>query len=139
MEMRKKMKKTLVMITFVLFLSISVFSLSCLAQTLSGQDFVRLGKMTTLTGTLVQEGEEWMLKVGDTIYEIHLGPSEYMKQKGLVLKSGEEAKVRGFVYETNVAVVSIETSGKSIILRDEKGSPAWGGTEYTKGKDSGKK
>ncbi len=139
MEKRSKMEKMLVMVISILFVSIFVLSFSCLAQTLSGQDFVRLGKMTTLNGTLVQEGEEWTLKVGDTIYEIHLRPSEYMQQKGFVLKSGEKAGVTGFVYEKNVAAASIEAGGKSIVLRDEKGNPTWGGTEYTKGKGSGKK
>jgi hypothetical protein len=97
------------------------------ASTLKGRDFVRLGNLSTLTGTLVQKGDEWGLKVGDTVYDIHLGPSEYRSTRGFHLKDGGNATIRGFVYKKDLTIVSIETGGKSITLRDETGRPAWAG------------
>jgi len=96
-------------------------------STLKGRDFVRLGNLSTLTGTLVQKGDEWGLKVGDTVYDIHLGPSEYRSIRGFHLKDGDKATIRGFVYKKDLTIVSIETGGKSITLRDETGRPAWAG------------
>ena len=101
------------------------------AATLKGRDLVRLGKIATVTGTLFQHGDEWGLKVGDTLYEIHLGPAEYRAQKGFTLKEGDQATIKGFVYNTDVAVTTIETGGKSIVLRDETGRPAWARTTFS--------
>ncbi len=105
--------------------------------TLKGRDIARFGQSTTLKGILMQIGEEWGLKVGDTVYAIHLGPREYRTSKGFFLKEGQEATAKGFVYKTNVAVTRIETGGKSIMLRDETGRPAWAGTNFGKGNRSG--
>jgi hypothetical protein len=105
--------------------------------TLKGRDIARLGQSTTLKGILMQIGEEWGLKVGDTVYAIHLGPREYRTSKRFFLKEGQRATVKGFAYKTNVAVTRIETGGKSIMLRDETGRPAWAGTNFGKGNRSG--
>ena len=103
------------------------------SENLKGRDFVRLGKIGTLTGTLVQKGDEWELKVGDTLYEIHMGPSDYRNTQGLVLKDGTKAVVTGFIYGTDLSVTTIETGGKSVTLRDETGRPAWAGTSFGRG------
>ena len=97
------------------------------SSTLKGRDYARLGKMDTLTGTLVQQDNEWGLQVGDRVYDIHLGPIEYRADKEFTLTNGENATISGFVYQTHVSVTSIETGGKSIILRDETGRPSWAG------------
>jgi len=99
---------------------------------LKGRDIVRLGKMDTLSGTLKQKGDEWEIEVGDTIYEIHMGPAGYGTSKGLLLKDGESAHVTGLVFGTDVAVSTIETGGKSVTLRDETGRPAWAGTGFSR-------
>jgi len=102
-------------------------------QNLKGRDFVRLGKMTMapLSGTLLQKGDEWGLKVGDTEYDIHMGPIGYMASKGLSLKDGAEATITGFISSTDVSVATIETGGSSIVLRDETGRPAWAGSIFS--------
>lgn len=127
-------------ITSVIILSAFLVALLlpqiALADTLRGRDFVRLGEINTLHGTLVQEGTEWTLRVSDKIYAIHLGPSEYRESNGYVLTDGAEATVKGFVYEQDVTVTTIETGGKVMTLRDETGRPAWAGTQF--GKGSGK-
>ena len=102
-------------------------------QNLKGRDFVRLGKMpmAPLSGTLVQKGDEWGLKVGNTEYDIHMGPIGYRASKGFSLKDGAEAKITGFLYETDVSVTTMETGGSSIVLRDETGRPAWAGSIFS--------
>ena len=103
--------------------------------TLKGRDFVRLGQIKTMTGTLIQRGDEWEFTADGTTYEIHLGPSEYREDQGLVLKNGENAIISGFVYGIDISVTTIETEGKSLTLRDETGRPAWSGLRL--GKESG--
>ena len=97
------------------------------ASILKGRDFARLGKLATLTGTLVQKGDEWGVKVGDTVYDIHLGPSDYRTAREFHLKDGNKATIKGFVYKKDLTIVTIETGGKIITLRDETGRPAWAG------------
>ena len=83
--------------------------------------------------TLVRIGDEWGLKSVDTVYEIHLGPSEYRASQGVVLKDGAQAAVRGFVYGTDISVAMMQTGGRSIQLRDETGRPAWAGSRFSRG------
>jgi len=101
---------------------------------LKGSDFARLGTMTALSGTLVRIGDEWGLKSVDTVYEIHMGPTEYRTSQGVVLKDGAQASVTGFVYGTDISVVMMETGGSSIQLRDETGRPAWAGSRFSQGR-----
>lgn len=98
---------------------------------LRGRDLVQLGKVATLTGTLEQHGDEWGLKVGNTSYEIHLGPGDYRTKEGLVLTHGDRATVKGFAYGNDVSVMQIEAGGKTITLRDETGRPAWAGSKFS--------
>ncbi|MBN1847098.1 MAG: DUF4405 domain-containing protein [Deltaproteobacteria bacterium] len=103
------------------------------SETLKGRDFVGMGKPETLTGELVQKGDEWELKVGETLYEIHMGPSGYRNTRGLVLVDGAQAIVSGYLYGTDLSVTTIETGGKSVVLRDEAGRPAWAGSSFSRG------
>jgi hypothetical protein len=103
------------------------------SATLKGRDYVRLGKIEIVMGSLVQRGDEWELKAGDVYYAIHMGPSDYRNAKGLVLTDGADAVVTGFVYGSDLSVTMIETGSQSIMLRDEIGRPAWAGTRYSKG------
>jgi hypothetical protein len=100
---------------------------------LRGRDLVQLGKVTTITGTLEQHGDEWGLKEGTTSYELHLGPADYRINEGLVLNHGDLATVKGYVYGSDIAVTEIEAGGKTITLRDETGRPAWSGSTFSKG------
>ena len=97
---------------------------------LKGRDYVRLGRLGTLTGTLIRQEEEWGLKVGDTVYMIHMGPVEFRDTRGVVLKEGKKTTVNGFIYHTDISVVTMEVDGKTIRLRDESGRPAWAGSPF---------
>lgn len=103
------------------------------SYTLKGRDFAQIGKLLELEGTLVKLGDEWGLKVNDTFYEIHMGPSEYRDYKGFILNEGEMAYIKGFVSGTDIAVATMETGGRSITLRDETGRGAWSGSSFSKG------
>lgn len=103
------------------------------SETLRGRDYTRLGKMGSVDGLLVKNGNEWALRAGETLYEIHMGPSDYMAYKGLTLEDGAEARVSGFIYKNQISVTRIETEGKSLTLRDETGRPAWSGSSYSRG------
>ena len=104
-----------------------------LAGDLKGRDFVRLGNVATLEGTLIKlNAEEWALQVGDSQYDLHMGPSAFREYHQFVLKAGGSARVEGYVYNTDVGVMNIETEGQSIALRDETGRPAWAGSRFGK-------
>lgn len=94
---------------------------------LRGRDIVQIGKMTTLTGVLAANGHEWQLKAGETVYDVHLGPSFYREEKGVELKDGETATITGFLHETDMAVSTIKLGEATYALRDENGRPAWAG------------
>jgi len=101
--------------------------------TLKGRDYVRMGEMKTFTGSLVEKGDEWELKVGNTPYELHMGPIDFRNAQGLVLTNGAQAVVSGFVYGADLSVTTIQTAGKSTLLRDESGRPLWGGSGFGRG------
>jgi hypothetical protein len=103
------------------------------AEKLKGRDYVNLGKKETLAGVLAQVGDEWGLKVADTTYEIHMGPSDFRAAQGFVLKDGAEATVTGFIYGSNLSVTAMETGGQKVVLRDETGRAAWSGSSFSKG------
>jgi hypothetical protein len=127
-----KINSTIIAIAFMILMAVGV-QMSYAETTLKGRDYIRLGELKTLSGKLVQIGDEWGLKVGDITYEIHLGPGEYRDSKGFVLTNDKAATVKGFVYKKDISVATIETNGKSIVLRDGYGNPAWSGTNFALG------
>lgn len=102
------------------------------SETLKGRDYVNLGKLGTISGVLVQMGDEWGLNAKGIIYVIHLGPGDFRASKGFVLKHGTAATVKGFIHGTDLSVTVIETEGQTIVLRDETGRPAWGGSKFSR-------
>jgi len=104
---------------------------------LKGRDFARLGTMTSLSGTLVRIGDEWGLKAGDNVYEIHMGPGDYRASRGIVLMDGAPVSVTGFAYGADISVATLTTGDNSIVLRDETGRPVWAGSKYSRGGATG--
>ena len=94
-----------------------------------------MGKLVTVDGILVQNGHEWELKIDDDTYEIHLGPSAYRESKGFTMKQGDTASVTGFLYQKNIAVAEITTAGKTIVLRNSDGRPAWRGSRFARSRN----
>lgn len=93
---------------------------------LSGRDFVELGKLTTIEGTLFTEDDEWFLQSVEMIYEVHLGDHDYREGTGLVLKEGDEVIIYGYLYGDDMAVVSLTIGNKTFNFRTEQGLPLWG-------------
>ena len=99
---------------------------------LSGRDFSQMGTRATFSGTLqVDQAGEWYLQTSKSTYALHLGPEGFRAAQGFQMKKGEKALVKGFLYNNDVAVAEIETGGRTIILRDSTGRPAWSGTGYS--------
>ena len=92
---------------------------------LRGRDLVHLGKLTSLSGTLKKDGDEWVLMVNGTAYDLHMGPNSYRESKGFVMTGGNFATVRGFLYGKDMAATSVDTLGQVIVLRDDTGRPSW--------------
>jgi hypothetical protein len=110
------------------------------AAQLKGRDFVRLGALETLSGTLTRiNNDEWGLRTGGRVYEIHMGPSEYRASKGFILNEGASARVSGYLYENHLSVKTLESDGQSIALRDENGRALWSGSTFSRGGGRGKR
>ncbi len=96
-------------------------------ERLTGRDFIRLGELAEITGTLFYEDGEWFAEADDIIYEIHLGDHDYREEIGLDLQEGQEALVSGYLYQDDLAVVCISVEGVDYVLREEDGTPMWAG------------
>lgn len=92
---------------------------------LKGRDIVRLGKPGALSGILKKDGDEWILLADGKAYDLHMGPGSYRESRGFKMKDGNFAAVKGFLYGKDMAVSSLDTHGKVIVLRDDTGHPAW--------------
>jgi hypothetical protein len=124
------MKKfVLLCLTFVLVLpGIHLFAAHAAEKTLSGKDFVRIGKPGTVSGSLLEKDDEWYLKTKNGVYDLHFGNHEYRAQTGIKLQTGKNATVQGFIYNKDVAVGTITIDHKNYQFRRTDGSPLWAGS-----------
>ena len=119
-------KKNLSMVAILLVaVSVGVFASS--TSDLKGSDFVRLGKLGIVSGTLSEEGGEWYLTSEKNEYALHLGNYEVIYPKGIDLKEGSGAVVRGFVLEDDISAVTLATDDARYSLRTAEGFPLWAG------------
>ncbi len=102
---------------------------------LRGREIVEIGKISTIEGTLKMEGTEWVLLTSDINYDIHLGPEAYRESRGFKLVEGNRAVVKGFLHNSDMAVMEIESNGALIVLRDASGMPAWAGSRFARGEN----
>jgi hypothetical protein len=72
--------------------------------------------------------EAW-LKTPGSIVLVRLGPSDFLRQKGLTLNEGGPIAVKGYRAassdEDMVIVTELESGGKTLLLRNERGRPLW--------------
>lgn len=119
-------KKNISMIAILLVvISVGVFASS--NSDLKGRDFVRLGQLGIVSGTLSEEGGEWYLTTADSEYALHLGNYEVIYPKGINLEEGSEAVVRGFVLDSDLSTVTLATSEDKYSFRTVAGVPLWAG------------
>lgn len=111
-----------------LLLAFIILSLSANNRSnLTGRQIVDIGKLKTFTGVLEEEDLEWYLKTDEKTYALHLGYEAFLKEQNINLQSGTIAEIKGFVFETDIAVATIKNEEKIWILRDNNGRPSWAG------------
>ena len=109
----------------LVMVSVGVFASS--NSDLNGSDFVRLGHLGIVSGTLSEEGGEWYLSTGDSEYALHLGNYQVVYPKGITLNEGSEAVVRGFVLDSDISAVTVATAEDKYSFRTAEGIPLWSG------------
>lgn len=126
------MKKSYFLLTVMLFLVVTGvwFSVSAGAEekTLSGKDFVRLGKPGSVSGILQEQAGEWYLKAKNEVFALHFGNQDYRAKTGIQLESGKNAAVQGFVYGKDITVCTITIDKKKYEFRKADGTPLWSGS-----------
>jgi hypothetical protein len=128
------MKKSICLFTATVFL-LSIAACKTPAQEeIKGKDVVAAGTVQSMSGTLREEGHEWVLVTVERDYELHLGPEEYRESKGFTMTDGEKAEVQGFVYKTHISPISIKTGTASIHLRTKEGKSIWAKTDFSQKK-----
>lgn len=113
--------KIILIFTFILLASISVFSY------MNGKDVIDKGNVSELTGVLTNDGSEWYLESSSKKMLIHLGPEFYRDEMGLKLEENKSIDITGYVYEDEITPISVKYDGKEYIFRDNDGRPLWAG------------
>lgn len=121
------MKKRNISMVAILLVMVTVGLFAASESDLRGSDFVRLGKLGIVSGTLSEVDGEWYLTTTDTKYALHLGNYEVIYPKGIDLKEGSEALVRGFVLDSDISAVTVGTREVSYSFRTLEGLPLWAG------------
>jgi hypothetical protein len=109
----------------LVMVSVGVFASS--NSDLKGSDFVRLGQLGIVSGTLSEEDGEWYLTTKDSEYALHLGNYEVIYPKGINLKEGSDVVVRGFVLDSDISAVTVATGDDKYSFRTAEGIPLWSG------------
>ena len=104
---------------------------------LTGRDFVNLGELQSVSGSLLAKHGEWFLETDCALYEIHLGNHEHRAAINIELEAGKKAQVKGFLHEKDIAVVSMIIDEKEYEFRTADGQPLWAGTGRRSSQDSG--
>lgn len=117
------MKKTLLVLVIGALVAVALFA----DGVYTGSDYVRMGKLGSINGTLAEEGGEWYLETAQVTYEVHLGNYEVLYPDGLGLEAGAQATVQGFIYEDQVSAVSVTTAAGTWKFRSVEGTPLWAG------------
>ena len=100
-------------------------------------------KLVTLEGE-IKDSERPLITIeaDGKEYTLHAGPRWFWQEKEHNLESGQAVRVTGMVAEVdgklNLYPSIIETEGKSIVLTDENGIPAWAGHGGRRGQRLGR-
>lgn len=123
-------KYSLLLLTLVLLALSGICPIGTKAEekTLSGKDFVTLGKQGTVSGSLLEQAGEWYVKDQNAVYGIHMGNRDFQAKTGIPLKNGKNAIVTGFIYGKDIAVCTITIDHKKFRFRADDGSPLWAGS-----------
>jgi hypothetical protein len=92
-----------------------------------------VSELLRLAGTLLRDGEEWMLESPEGTVAVHFGNPSYVESTGIELREGEAVSITGFESEDGIAVVSCELGSRTFAFRDESGAPLWRGSAGANG------
>jgi len=83
----------------------------------------------TVTGRRGWSGTHLTLKTADKTFDVHLGPSSFLKEKGVSFAKGDQIEVTGATAEVrgSEALIAreVKKDGKTLTLRDAQGIPKW--------------
>jgi hypothetical protein len=124
------MKKIGLMLSLILLLfsEVNLIAVNAEAKNLSGKDLVRLGKLGSISGPLLEKEGEWYLKTKNGVYNLHFGNHQYRAKTGIELKSEKTVTVKGFIHNKDVAVCTITINNKNYRFRQDDGVALWSGT-----------
>ena len=83
----------------------------------------------TVEGRRGFAGTHLTLKSNDAVYDVHLGPSSFIEEKGFSFKNGDQVEVTGsklkFDGVDSIIARQLKTSTGTLTLRNDKGIPLW--------------
>lgn len=86
-------------------------------------------EVKTITGRRGWNGTHLTLKTEDKTFDVHLGPSSFLKDKGFSFAKGEQIEVTGSKTEFggSEAIIAreVKKDGKTLVLRNTQGIPQW--------------
>jgi hypothetical protein len=84
-----------------------------------------------VTGRRGWNGTHLTLKAENKTFDVHLGPTSFLKEQGFNLAKGDEIEVTGATTESggSEALIAreVKKGGKTLVLRDAQGIPKWSG------------
>jgi hypothetical protein len=85
--------------------------------------------VTEMQGRRGMSGVHLTLNAGGAPVEVHLGPSSFLKEKGLAVAKGDSLEVRGARVDLggvdSLLAREVTRAGAVTVLRDEDGVPLW--------------
>jgi hypothetical protein len=86
-------------------------------------------KVTEITGRQNWNGVHLGLRADDQIYDVHVGPSNYLSTSGFTFAVGDQIEVTGskitLIGAEAIVAREIKKDDKVLTLRDRQGIPSW--------------
>jgi ferredoxin len=81
--------------------------------------------IASFEGTLLTNGENWFLQSADAVFILDLAPEEFLAEKSLELRGGDQVKISGSLDERTILVTVLFSQDKVVVMRDGTGEPLW--------------
>ena len=86
-------------------------------------------EVKTVTGRRGWSGTHLTLKTADKTFDVHLGPSAFLKEKGFSFEKGDEIEVTGATTKVKgsdaLIAREVKKGSETLALRDAQGIPKW--------------
>jgi hypothetical protein len=93
----------------------------------TGRDIAGSGRITTISGRLIEQDDELYLVTGDGKVLLHLGPEWYRDEIRFPARARGEATVEGYLDKLDMAPARVTFGGRTYAFRDSDGQPLWRG------------